>query len=314
MCLAKAASPARACCNVATLHAVLGDRLPSRPGAQPRPAGRRAGALRRGERCHADRARAREHSPMWPRPPAPLDARRLATAALSAAQAAPLASRPSTAGSCWTTCAARWWHPASVVLLLLAMLGRGPQPAGQHADALALAALGGRAADGGAGRAGCPHAALTWSALRFGHAHRCDLFARALARRPVAPGPPAAAGKRCKLTDAVLRSVHRHAVSRGACCWSGPRPMPLQLPALRPGLWLTVVCGATRPAPGWPRGLLASRCWAGPHPEPWPLWRWPLLALWALAPLLGWLAHLRGRLAPVRQPGGPPTRPHTCCT
>ena len=83
-------------------------RTPARkPGAQPRPARRRAGALRRGHRHHGDRGGA---VPCRCRglARAPLDPRRLAAAAVPAAAVALPRRRASTAGRCSTTCAARW--------------------------------------------------------------------------------------------------------------------------------------------------------------------------------------------------------------
>ena len=170
-CSAKAPSPARACSHVQAVHAVLGGRLPDEPGAEPRPARRLARALRRGDRRHGDRGRAvpRRRRRLAR---APLDARRLAAAAVPAAPAPLSDPRRSTAGRCSTTCAARWSRRRRSRCSSLALATDVVSPWA----ALALVALAfvGRAADGRDRR----HARRAATTSRRGH------FYRQCARRP----------------------------------------------------------------------------------------------------------------------------------
>jgi cyclic beta-1,2-glucan synthetase len=126
-CSAKAASAARACSTCRPLHSVLAGAAARRPRAQPRPARRVAGALRRGQRHHAGRGRPvpRRRGSLAR---APLDPRRLAVAAGPAAPAR------------WPMRAVNRWKmidnlrrslvaPASLALLVLALAGVLPSPA-----------------------------------------------------------------------------------------------------------------------------------------------------------------------------------------
>ena len=257
------------------MHAVLVRPAAGGPGAQPRPARRLAGALRRRHRHHADRGRAvpRRRGRVAR---APLDARRLAAAALPAAargatrmrahqpledvrQPAPLAGRADVAGAA------------------AARAGRARLVVAVAALALVLAAFCGRAADG-RGRRLCRPAATTspsctstaqarstWRA-RSGAAlwqlaqllqqalMAVDAVARALYRHGRQPPPPAAVDHRRRRAgrgrDRPSRPLRASTASTARwrwCCW----PALLALRHAASGRWRSLLCLAWAASPVW---------------------------------------------------------------
>jgi cyclic beta-1,2-glucan synthetase len=167
--------------------------------------------------------------------------------------------------------------PASVLLVLLAMWGVGLSLGAALWLALAAQA-----------------AAPLMGALAGLVPHRADLFGERFARAAATDIARALLGgvwhgvqllqQALRATDAVLRTGWRMAVSRRRLlAWTTADAASA---ALRPGLWPSLRRHALEPLVAVP---LLALLWLG-VPEP-PALAVALLVLWALAPLLGWLAH-----------------------